>query len=138
MNTKFFATLGSAAAAILMLGNVAFATADIVVTEADGGKIVKLSLQDCLSVKLQTQAASTGYDWYMTADSTSLMKLDGRTVTTPGTAEGAPVVGAPAMDDFSLCAIGSGSGKVKFDYRRPWERGAKPAKHYEVNVQVGK
>jgi inhibitor of cysteine peptidase len=138
MNGISVRSIGLAAAGLLALGSFAFAASDVVVTEADSGKTFTLAPKQCLSVQLQTQAASTGYDWYMTANSTALMKLDGRAVTTPGTTDGVAVVGAPALDDFSLCAVAAGTGKVKFDYRRPWERGVKPAKTFEVKVKIGK
>lgn len=118
------------AAAGLLQGALA---ADATVSEADTGKTVALAVGQCLDVQLKTQAGSTGYDWYMAHDSTPRMKLEGRVLTTPANA----VPGAPADLTFTLCAVERGSGVVKFQLYRPWEKKTPPAKTLRFPVKIG-
>lgn len=85
-------------------------------------------------MRLETQAASTGYQWYLAPGMPEIMGLSARTVTTPG---GAPP-GAPSQIDFVLCAEALGVLTVKFLYYRPWEKNTPPAKTLSFTVKIGK
>jgi predicted secreted protein len=126
----FVAALGAA----IGLANPAMA-ADIQVSEADNGGTVALHTGQCLAIGLRLQSG-TGYDWYMLPNSTPLMHLYGRSVTTAGTADHKPLVGGPATDTFSLCAGEDGEGQVLFGYKRPWENNVLPAKIFEITVKI--
>lgn len=106
----------------------------VIVTPADNGKTIGLAANQCLDLKLQTQAGSTGYDWYMAHDSTPLMKLEARTLTSPANA----MPGAPSEVDYVLCAVEKGEGVVKFAYYRPWEKNTPPAKTLTFTVKIAK
>jgi predicted secreted protein len=85
-------------------------------------------------VRLSTQAASTGYEWYLAPGMSELMSLAARTVTTPG---GAPP-GAPSQLDYILCAAAPGEVTVKFLNYRVWEKNVPPAKTIAVTVKIAK
>ncbi len=124
------------AAGILAVGVMQGAlAANASVGETDNGKTVALTIGQCLDVQLKTQAGSTGYDWYMARESTPLMKLEGRTLTQP--AANPPMVGVPAELVFTLCAVKRGSGVVKFQLTRPWEKNTPPAKTLAFKVTIG-
>jgi predicted secreted protein len=106
----------------------------IIVTPADNGKAIALKVGQCLDVRLSTQAASTGYDWYLAPGMPEIMGLSARTVTTPG---GAPP-GTPSQLDFVLCAEAPGELTVEFLNYRPWEKNTPPAKTLSFAVKIGK
>ena len=106
----------------------------ILVTPADDGKTIGLAVGQCLDVRLSTQAASTGYDWYLAPGLSEVMSLAGRTHTTTG---GAPP-GAPSQLDFILCAAAPGETLVKFANYRPWEKNTPPAQTLSFAVKIGK
>jgi len=120
-------------AAVIFASQAALAE-PVIVTPADNGKTFALKVGQCLDVRLATQAASTGYDWYLAPGLPEIMGLSARTVTTPG---GAPP-GAPSQLDYVLCAAASGEVTVKFLNYRPWEKNTPPAKTLSFTVKIGK
>jgi predicted secreted protein len=107
---------------------------NILVTPADNGKTIALKVGQCLDVRLFTQAASTGYDWYLESGMSEWMSLAARTVTTPG---GAPP-GAPSQLDYILCAAAPGETTVKFLNKRIWEKNTPPAKTLSFTGKIAK
>jgi len=104
----------------------------ILVTPADNGKTVSLTVGQCLDVRLSTQAASTGYQWYLAPGLSEKMSLAARTVTTTA---GAPP-GTPAQLDFILCAAAPGWAAVHFAYYRPWEKDTPSAKTLLIKTRI--
>lgn len=102
------------------------------VTPADDGKVFSLTVGQCLDVRLSSQAASTGYEWYLAPGMSEVMSLAARTVTTPGTA----MPGAPSQLDYILCAATSGETVVRFLNYRPWEKNVLPAKTLSFSVKI--
>jgi len=96
--------------------------------------IIALTVGQCLDVRLSTQAASTGYEWYLAPGMPEIMGLSARTVTTPG---GAPP-GAPSQLDYVLCAAAPGDVAVKLFNKRIWEKNTPPAKTLSFTVKIGK
>lgn len=119
--------------AITLLSPAALADTQVI-TPADAGKQVLLKVGQCIDVRLPTQAASTGYQWYLAPGMPEIMGLSARTETTPG---GAPP-GAPSQLDFILCAEAPGDLTVKFLNYRPWEKNTPPAKTLSFTVKIGK
>jgi predicted secreted protein len=107
---------------------------NILVTPADNGKTIALKVGQCLDVRLSTQTASTGYEWYMAPGMSELMSLAARTVTTPG---GAPP-GAPSQLDYILCAAAPGETTVKFLNYRVWEKNVPPVKTLSIAAKIAK
>ena len=103
-----------------------------IVTSADNGKTIPLAIGQCLDVRLSTQAASTGYDWFLAPGLPEALSLAARTVTTQGNA----MPGAPAQLDYVLCAAVPGSVAVAFSNYRVWEKHTPPAKMLSFTVTI--
>jgi predicted secreted protein len=119
------------AAMAVLLSNAAFAD-NTVATPADNGKTFDLKVGQCLDVRLETQSASTGYEWYLAPGMSERMSLAARTVTTPGNAP----PGAPSQLDYILCAAAPGATTVKFLNYRVWEKNTPPAKTLSFPVKI--
>lgn len=103
-----------------------------VITTADNGRTFALKVGQCIDVRLATQAASTGYQWYLAPGLNEAMSLAARTVTTPGDAP----PGAPAQLDFILCAAAPAEVPVTFIKYRPWEKNVLPAEALRFTVEI--
>lgn len=106
----------------------------VIITPDDSGKTIALTVGQCVDVRLSTQAASTGYQWYLAPGLSEVMSLAARTVTTPANAP----PGAPSQLDFILCAAAQGETAVTFAYYRPWEKKTPPAKTLIFTVKIKK
>ncbi|MFH1877664.1 MAG: protease inhibitor I42 family protein [Candidatus Omnitrophota bacterium] len=85
-------------------------------------------------LKLQFDAnASTGYIWEL-ADSANKGVIEQvgkiRYIHTSNR------IGAPGIQIFRCEGMKKGKAALTFEYRRPWEKDAKPAKRYVVRVLV--
>jgi len=120
-----------AVTAVLLSGP---AFAHTLVTPEDNGKTYTLKVGQCLDVRLMTQAASTGYQWFLAPGMPEIMGLSVRTETIPGDA----VPGTPSQLDYILCAAAPGSLKVKFLNYRVWEKNTPPAKTLSFTVKIEK
>jgi predicted secreted protein len=118
---------------VVLLSQAALAD-NILVTPADNGKAITLKVGQCIDVRLSTQAASTGYEWYLAPRMPEIMGLSARTVTTPGNAP----PGTPSQLDYVLCAEAPGDLTVKFLNYRPWEKNTPPAKTLNFAVKITK
>lgn len=107
---------------------------NIVVTPADNGKTFSLAIGQCLDVRLSSNAASTGYQWYLAPGLSDVLSLAARTETTPGNA----MPGTPVMVDYILCAAKPGKAAVKFANYRAWEKNVKPAQELAFTVKVSR
>lgn len=115
----------------VLVSQAAFAQ-NLIVTPADNGKPIALKVGQCLDVRLQTQGASTGYEWYLAPGMDEKMSLAARKLTTPGNAP----PGAPSQLDFILCAASPGAMTVKFLNYRIWEKNVSPAKTLSFPVTI--
>jgi len=107
---------------------------NVIVTQADDGKSIPLAIGQCLDVRLSTQAASTGYEWFLAPGMSEVMSLAARTVTTPGNA----MPGTPSQLDYILCAAAPGETTVTFLNYRVWEKHTPPAKMLRFTVKIGR
>jgi predicted secreted protein len=121
------------AAVAILLSGAAFAD-NIVVTTANNGGALTLKVGQCIDVRLSTQAASTGYQWYLAPGMPEIMNLSARTVTVPGDA----MPGSPSQLDYILCAAAPGELTVKFLNYRPWEKNIPPAQTLSFTVKIEK
>ncbi|MDR3527510.1 MAG: protease inhibitor I42 family protein [Rhizomicrobium sp.] len=103
-----------------------------IVTADENGKTFALAVGQCLDVRLSTQAASTGYDWFLAPGLSEAVSLAARTVTTAGNA----MPGAPAQLDYILCAAALGTVAVTFRNYRVWEKHTPPAKTLSFTVTI--
>jgi inhibitor of cysteine peptidase len=102
-----------------------------VVTDADKDNMVHLKVGDTLEVRLKANP-STGYMWYITKESTPLMKLVHQTQT--DAAE--PGVGRPVVQIFIFEPRQSGDGTLRLHYVRSWDPPAPDEERFEIHMVV--
>lgn len=97
------------------------------------GTAVQVSLQagDTLRVVLPS-TPSTGYSWRPSGDDTA----GAMQVTSSQYKAGQPRPGASGTQTFTLAAKAPGQDHLTLHYTRPWEKNAKPARTYAVNITV--
>jgi inhibitor of cysteine peptidase len=92
---------------------------------------VSLAVGDTLRVVLPS-TPSTGYSWQSSGDDTAgAMQLKGSQYQA-----GQPRPGASGAQTLTLTAKAPGQDHLKLNYARPWEKNAKPARSYAVNITV--
>ena len=104
---------------------------EVVVTDEDNGKTFALAHGAVLVVRLQSNA-TTGYQWQLVPQDTTLLRLSGEPVYE------APAVqrpGAGGTQVFRLMADHAGSAKLRFEYLRSWEGNAVRTFEFVVNAR---
>lgn len=104
------------------------------VKEKDSGTTVSLHVGDILEVTLEGNP-STGYMWQRTAGGEDVLKQVGQPEIKYSD-KNKRIVGAPADVCFRFEAVPRGNVTLKLAYLRPWEKDVKPAKTFEVPVEV--
>jgi inhibitor of cysteine peptidase len=104
----------------------------IVLSEKDAGSAIEIVAGQQLSVRLPSNR-TTGFGWVV-ADPGPLKQGGEPTYEAPQTPSS--LVGAGGTETFTLKASTAGSGKLKLEYRRPWEKGAPAEQTWDVTVTV--
>ncbi len=102
-----------------------------VVTDADSGGTVTIKMGDVLEVRLSSNP-STGYAWYLTKQSTALLKLTGQSQTQATQ----PGVGRPIVQVFDFAPIATGTGVLLLHYVRSWEAPDPNEEQFSLNVTI--
>jgi inhibitor of cysteine peptidase len=77
---------------------------------------------------------STGFRWQLVEPPNPALRADGLPVyTPPGDAK---KVGAGGMETWTLRPVHSGLQELRFEYRRPWEKGGKPERVVVYKITV--
>jgi predicted secreted protein len=97
---------------------------------ADAGRTIVLSPGQQLRVRLPVQSG-TGYAWQIAPGSTPLLSWN-RTMMRARPER----PGGPRMQVLALRAMGSGTGQLHLEYRRPWEGGRGPIAAFSLTVRV--
>jgi inhibitor of cysteine peptidase len=105
----------------------------VVVTDKDAGGKVTVKKGGTLLVKLSGQP-STGFSWAVAANKAGVLKPEGKPTTEK--VKGKPKIGGPVLQVFKFSAAGEGESKLELEYKRPFEKGKKPAKTFTVTVTV--
>jgi inhibitor of cysteine peptidase len=92
---------------------------------------VQLRVGDTLRVVLAS-TPSTGYSWRPSGDDTAGVMQ----VKSSQYKAGQPRPGASGTQTISLTAKAPGQDHLRLNYIRPWEKNAKPARTYAVNITV--
>ena len=72
---------------------------------------------------------STGYGWHALYDSASIELVSQRFD------RGAPNIGSGGEDVLTFRAVGQGRADVTLELRRPWEKGSRESRRYEVTIE---
>ena len=101
--------------------------------ETDSGKTLTMEPGDRFSVTLKSNP-TTGFQWSFAAPyDERVLVLCGDTYINPSESL---AVGAPGQQKLTFEAAGPGKTGVRLAYRRPWEKGAAPAKVFHLLVFV--
>ena len=104
------------------------------VEEKDSGTSVSLHVGDRLEVTLEGNP-STGYTWQKISGGERVLKQVGQPESRSSDTN-KRIIGAPVKMCFRFEAIDRGNTKLQLAYLRPWEKDVKPAKTFEVTVDV--
>ncbi|MFL5238989.1 MAG: protease inhibitor I42 family protein [Rhizomicrobium sp.] len=102
----------------------------IIVTMAESSHAVSLVLGQRLRVQLPAQAG-TGYSWSIVSGANPMLHLNGSAVT-----HVTDRPGGSAMQVFRFTATAVGSGRLRIEYRRPWEHAVPAAKRFSIRITV--
>jgi predicted secreted protein len=103
-----------------------------VVTEQTHG-VVNLKTGAILEVRLEANH-TTGYSWIAAPVSNPVLMMQGRAAYQENATAGK--MGAGGVEVWRFKAVTAGRQGLQFEYRRPWEKGAPPAKVVMFNVTV--
>ena len=103
-----------------------------VVTEQTHGD-VSLKVGAVLEVRLEANH-TTGYSWVFAPAVNPVLMRQGRTVYQEHAA--GSTVGAGGVEVWRFKAMKAGRQGLQFEYRKPWEKGAPPAKIVTFSVTV--
>jgi inhibitor of cysteine peptidase len=92
---------------------------------------VQLRVGDTLRVVLPANP-STGYSWIVAAKDAGILEAT-NSQNKPASQQR---VGAPGSQTWSFTAKAPGQNHLTLNYARPWEKNAKPARSYALNVTV--
>ena len=103
---------------------------------ADDGRQIELNEGQVLVISLESNP-STGYMWEVEeADEAILHQMGKIEFESESYLLGAPILlGAPGKQIVRFEAVAAGWADLRLVYRRPWERGMKPAKTFSLQVQ---
>ena len=103
----------------------------VIASEADNGGSITLGSGDRLVLRLGAQLG-TGFSWVPASSEYGPLRLsDQRVEPSPGTAPG-----ATETQVFTFVPIATGTGALRFVYRRPWLPEEPPARSFSLNVIV--
>jgi inhibitor of cysteine peptidase len=114
------------------------ATQPATVEVGELGSAVRISLLvgDTLRVVLPS-TPSTGYSWQPSGDDTAgAVQVKSSQYQDSQRKAGQPRPGASGTQTFTLAAKAPGQDHLTLHYVRPWEKNAKPARTYAVNITV--
>ncbi len=106
----------------------------VALAEADSGANITAPIGKEIVLTLST-TPGTGYSWMLVDSAAPVLRLlEGAAVTRDSAAS--TKVGAPAAATWKFRAGAAGTGTIRLEYRRPWERDVPAARLYQVSVEV--
>ncbi|MEQ1672511.1 MAG: protease inhibitor I42 family protein [Hyphomicrobium sp.] len=106
-------------------------------SEKDDGRTISLALGTLLNADLASNP-TTGFQWSVAGALPSCLELVSTHGVAPAPAKpgGHDLVGAPGRQIFTFRAVRQGTGALRLEYRRSWEKETPPAKIFTVTVGV--
>lgn len=110
------------------------ATAVLILTDADDGRIVEGRAGDIVMLHL-SENASTGYRWTVDAHDADLVALttDARE---PATGASDAAVGSAGLAIFRAQILRPGSSRLVLLYRRPWEPATAAMRSFALTIHA--
>ena len=103
-----------------------------VVDEKTAGDVT-LKVGTTLEVRLEANH-TTGYSWVQTPAANPVLERQGKAKYQQGPTDGK--AGAGGVELWKFKAAKAGKQNLRFEYRRPWEKSASPAKTLTFDVTV--
>ena len=100
-------------------------------TVLDSGRSVSLPLNETLTIALEGKPA-TGFAWEVSSLDRKVLSTEAAPAYNPESL----LPGAGGTYTFRFNPRQQGATTVKLAYRRPWEKGVKPLKTFELSVSV--
>ena len=100
------------------------------VDEHSSGGEVSLAAGDTLQISL-TENPTTGFRWHLQSEAQPTIKLV-KSSFEPGTS----ATGRGGIHRWQFQAVRAGTGKIKLEYRRPWEQDSPPGRTFILSVHV--
>ena len=122
--------LAGAAAAMLLLAAGCAKPQPMALGEKDAGRVVEVGAGQQFTVRLPSNA-TTGFRWVV-VDPGPVTQVGESVYKAP---QGPGVVGAGGTETFTFKTGSVGSGELKLEYRRPWEKGVPAEKTWSVTVK---
>jgi predicted secreted protein len=95
------------------------------------GKEISVSLNDEFEIAL-SEIRTAGYRWIIIENGEPAVRLL-EEVSKPNSAG----VGGSGLHVWRFLAVSAGAANVRFQYSRPWEDPANPARTFNLKVRVG-
>lgn len=139
MKKRFLTAIGAAGFLCLVFG---CKTSESQMQEAEkyrlneglNGRTMILKKGEGFSLRLRSNP-TTGYSWKLSSMDKSILELiENKFIKEENKKQ--KTVGSGGTDFFFFKAVGAGKTKLKIDYVRPWEKFAKPAKTFNLEVRV--
>jgi len=105
---------------------------EIAIDQRAAGSTVALHQGQRLSVTLSGNP-TTGFVWELVPGAESILARQGEARFTPDSDK----LGAGGVYRFAFQALAPGKAPLKFIWHRPFEKGAAPARSFEVTIVVG-
>jgi C1A family cysteine protease/predicted secreted protein len=96
----------------------------------DDSRQIELKEGQVLAVSLESNP-STGYTWEIEEVNETILRQTGTIEFEPESR----LLGAPGKQILRFEAVAAGQADLRLIYRRPWEKGMKPAKSFSLQVQ---
>ena len=100
------------------------------IDESYDGREVDINVGDVAEVKL-AENPTTGYRWVFASKPEPVCQVADDSFEPGGTASG-----AGGTHRWKFEAVSSGTGAVKLEYRRPWEKNAAAGQTFTLNIRV--
>jgi len=107
-------------------------------SSADSGKTVSAGVGDLVIIELDANP-TTGYSWEagpLPEDGPLTLKSNKYGTAAQRSSEIRPMVGQGGVTTFTYQVVKTGKATIALAYRRPWEKGVKPAKTFTVTVEA--
>ena len=99
-------------------------------TDADNNKSIEVAVGQRIEIRLQGNV-TTGYEWLLQPFPGSLELSDFSYAPA-----GKQMPGSGGVQSVGFIAKSPGSGDVKLEYRRPWEKDTPPARTFAIKITV--
>jgi len=93
---------------------------------------IKINTGDTITQRLDGNA-STGYSWMAVVDNPRILSVESAIITVN---TDAALMGAPNVFEFKVKGKSSGTTKIHFEYRRPWETNVAPKEIRIIEIEV--